>query len=71
MLKNVTGQETDTFDEINKVMNKIIDNLNVVETEVLRMSAANKKHNAAVDKYNAAVDKYNKSVNEPNKKGDK
>lgn len=35
MLKNVSGQETNTFDEVNKVLNKIIDNLNEVEGKVL------------------------------------
>ena len=35
MLKNVTGQETDTFDEVNKVLNKLIDNVNLVESKVL------------------------------------
>lgn len=35
MLKNVTLQETDTFDEVNKVLNKLIDNLNLVEGKVL------------------------------------
>jgi hypothetical protein len=35
MLKNVTGQETDTFDEVNKVFNRIIDNLNSTENKVL------------------------------------
>lgn len=35
MLKNVTSQETDTFDEVNKVLNKLIDNVNLVENKVL------------------------------------
>lgn len=35
MLKNVTGQETDTFDEVNKVLNRVIDNLNLIESKVL------------------------------------
>lgn len=35
MLKNVTGSEADTFGEVNKVLNKIIDNHNSVENKVL------------------------------------
>lgn len=35
MLKNVTLQETDTFDEVNRTLNRIIDNLNLVENKVL------------------------------------
>lgn len=35
MLKNVTGSEADTFDEVNKVLNKVIDNLNLIENKVL------------------------------------
>ena len=34
MLNNVTGQETDTFDEVNKVLNRIIDELNLVDEKV-------------------------------------
>ena len=34
MLNNVTGQETDTFDEVNKVLNRIIDELNLVDAKV-------------------------------------
>ena len=35
MLKNVTFQETDTFEEVNKVLNDLITNLNLIETKVL------------------------------------
>lgn len=35
MLKNVSFQETDTFGEVNIVLNKLIDNLNLVESKVL------------------------------------
>lgn len=60
MLNNVTGSETDTFDEVNKILNRIIDNFNSVAT-------ANNEHNVAVGKYNAEVDKYNRSVDNPKK----
>ncbi len=43
MLKNVTYQETDTFDEVNVVLNKLIDNLNLVENKVLFLDANSKK----------------------------
>lgn len=42
-MENVTGQETDTFDEVNKVVNKIIDNQNSLEN---RVSALEKKKGA-------------------------
>lgn len=43
MLKNVTGQETDTFDEVNKILNKIIDKLNEVEGKVDKVLALEAK----------------------------
>lgn len=43
MLKNVTLQETDTFDEVNKVLNKLIDNLNLVENKVLVLDSLTKR----------------------------
>lgn len=43
MLKNLTGSETDTFDEVNKALNRIIDNLNLIETEVLASKKKKKK----------------------------
>ena len=63
MLKNVTGQETDTFDEVNKVLNKLITNQNRIEERL-----------DANDAYNAEVDKYNESLlkkSKPKKKGGK
>jgi hypothetical protein len=43
MLKNVTGQETDTFDEVNKVLNLLIDNVNLIESKVLVLESKKKK----------------------------
>lgn len=43
MLNNVTSQETDTFEEVNKVLNKLIDNLNLVESKVLVLDSEKKK----------------------------
>lgn len=43
MLKNVSEQETDTFTEVNKVLNKLIDNLNLVESKVLVLDSKKKK----------------------------
>lgn len=34
MLENVTLSETDTFEEVNKVLNMLIDNLDQVEAKV-------------------------------------
>ncbi len=48
MLKNVTGTETDTFDEVNKVFNKLIDHLNSVEV-------ANTIYNDEVEEYNESI----------------
>jgi hypothetical protein len=67
MLKNVTGQETDTFDEVNKVLNRIIDNLNLIENKVLVLDNKATKN----DSYNAEVEKYNENLLEPKKKGGK
>jgi len=58
MLKNVTGQETDTFDEVNKVLNRVIDNLNLVENKVLVLDNKATKN----DSYNAEVAKYNSDL---------
>lgn len=35
MLEKVSEQETDTFSEVNKVLNKLIDNVNLIESKVL------------------------------------
>ncbi len=44
MIKNVSLSETDTFEEVNKVLNILIDNLNQVESKVLVIdSKPNKK----------------------------
>lgn len=45
MLKNVTLQETDTFDEVNKVLNLLIDNVNLIENKVLVLESNKKKSN--------------------------
>lgn len=60
MLRNLTGSETDTFDEVNKALNTIINEVNLSE-----------QHNAEVDKFNAKVDKFNKSLGSKSKKGAK
>ena len=35
MLQRLTNDETNTFDEVNKALNMLIDNLNLVEAKVL------------------------------------
>lgn len=35
MLKNVSLQETDTNEEVNRVLNHLIDNVNLIEAKVL------------------------------------
>ena len=42
-MKNVTLQETDTFEEVNKILNELIDNLNLVEGKVLVLDSKKKK----------------------------
>ncbi len=72
MLKNVTGQETDTFDEVNKALNRIIDNINLVESKVLVLdnkATENDSYNAEVAKYNSAL--LEKPKGKSKKKGDK
>ena len=51
-MKNVTGSETDTFDEVNKVLNRIIDELNSTED-----------YNAEVEEYNEELLGEKKGVN--------
>lgn len=46
-MENVTGQETDTFDEVNKVLNKIIDNQNSLENRVSALETKKKKKKGA------------------------
>jgi len=43
MLKNVSEQETDTFSEVNKVLNNLIDNLNLIEGKVLVLDSKEKE----------------------------
>ena len=43
MLKNLTLTETDTFEEVNKALNNIIDNANLVEEIVLAPKEDKKK----------------------------
>lgn len=64
MLKNVTSQETNTFDEVNIVLNNLIDNVNLIETKLCQIATAN-------DDYNAKVDRYNESLEKTKKKGKK
>lgn len=56
-MDRLTESETDTFSEVNKALNVIIDKLN--------------ENEAKDDVYNSEVDKYNESVEESNKKGGK
>ncbi len=46
MLKNVTEAETNTFDEVNKVLNRLIDNVNLVESKVLVLDSRKAKKKA-------------------------
>lgn len=63
-MKNVTGQETDTSDEVNKVLNRLIDNQNQIEAKVEQM--------AAVNKYNKSLLEESETKKKPTKKkGDK
>lgn len=64
ILNQITGSETDTFDEVNKVLNILREKHNELVDVVLTMSTKN-------DVFNAEVDEYNKSVEKSNKKGDK
>lgn len=64
MLKNLTGQETDTSDEVNKQLNKIIDNLNLIEAKVLNLDTK-------TDALTKKVNKQEKTIAELKKKGDK
>ncbi len=64
MLNQITGSETDTFDEVNKFLNILREKHNELVDIVLAMSTKN-------DAYNAEVDEYNKSLSEPKKKGGK
>ena len=59
MLKNLTGSETDTFDEVNKELNRIIDNLNLVEAKILSQDS-NIVANAKAIKANAKAKKGDK-----------
>ncbi len=43
MLQRVTSQETDTFDEVNKVLNRLIDNVNLIEGKVLALDETTEK----------------------------
>ena len=43
MLKNLTLSETDTFEEVNKALNDLIDNLNLVEGKVLALDSNKSK----------------------------
>lgn len=38
-MKNVTEQECNTFDEVCKVVNKLIDNTNLIEGKVLALDS--------------------------------
>lgn len=35
MLKRLTLSETDTFEEVNKALNNLIDNINLIESKVI------------------------------------
>ena len=60
-MEHVNFNEFDTDDDKLKVVNRVIDNLNLVEGKLLTMITAN-------DTYNAEVDKYNESIKSPKKK---
>ena len=64
MENQITGSETDTFDEVNKVLNSMREKYNELVDVVLKMSTKN-------DDFNAEVDEYNKSLTEPEEKGAK
>ncbi len=64
ILNQITGSETDTFDEVNKFLNILREKHNELVDVVLKNAT---KNNA----YNAEVEKYNKGLEEPQKKGGK
>lgn len=56
-MNNVTSQETNTPDEVNKVLNKLIDNQNLIEAKVCQLAIANDDYNTEVDEYNKDLEK--------------
>lgn len=62
MLNQITGSETDTFDEINKFLNILREKHNDLVDRVEQLATEN-------NTFNAEVDEYNKNLEE--KKGDK
>ena len=67
-MKNINFSDINTDDEKVKLFNRIIDNQNRIEGEVLKIIADRR----SIDVYNAEVEKYNESLLEkPKKKGDK
>lgn len=64
MLNQITGSETDTFDEVNKFLNiqrerinSLIDELEKVKEDAKKMANKNNKYNAKVEKYNEDLKK--------------
>ena len=64
MLNQITGSETDTFDEVNKFLNILRVKHNELVDAVL-------EREAKIDAYNAKIEKYNEGLLEPKKKGGK
>lgn len=57
MLNQITGSETDTFDEVNKFLNLLREKHNDLVDLVESNATKNDAHNAEIDKYNTGLEK--------------